>query len=699
MQIISLVKKGFVGMAVSMIGLLPVMTAGASADSSQNCTPPSGGVGVNKPVGADADTYTYDCATGLWENPYYTFNPSDDVTTPTYAIVYTYDPTTGLYNYPDWIFDAPTNSYVEVTETTSTPPAGADVVGAPTPTPSSSSSPTTPDSDTISNTGPGSSNTINGDGGSITNTGPDSNNTLGGSSTNNVDTTNTNNATVDNELTQQADSGNSLVLGNTTAGDATSGDASDMANVVNMLQSTSDALGGNAITFVANINGNVDGDLLIDPASLGSIQPATNTDPNNTNNLTVNNQTNATINNNINLDAASGDATVANNTTGGNATSGSAEAIANVVNLIDSAISSGQSFVGVININGDLNGNIEIPPDLVNQLIASNVPTDTISETGPNSSNTIDPATNSTTTNVTNTNNEGINNNVNATSTSGQASETGNTTGGNATSGSATNTITAFNLTGSSVVGSNDLLVFVNVEGTWVGMIINAPAGATAAELGGGITEASNGSNNTTVNNTTNDQINNNITAQATSGNATVSNNTTAGNATSGNASTAVNLLNVENSDLSLSGWFGILFINVFGTWNGSFGPTTAFPAFSFPTDNNAGSSSSGSVPATFTAFRFIPHTSSGSSASPSSSSATTGGNGGTDGITETGNNSLNAILVSKHNSKTPNANTAPTPKLETGHRNLIIPIVSISLFVTYIVGERLYTIRSRTTA
>src|ERR1019366_1710408 len=99
------------------------------------------------------------------------------------------------------------------------------------------------------------------------------------------------------------------------------------------------------ITFVANIDGNVTGDLMLDPSTLGAIQPASATGQNN---LDLNNQTNADINNNINLAAQSGDATVAGNTTGGDATTGSATAIANVMNVINSAINAGKSFVGVI---------------------------------------------------------------------------------------------------------------------------------------------------------------------------------------------------------------------------------------------------------------------------------------------------------------------------------------------------------------
>jgi hypothetical protein len=117
-------------------------------------------------------------------------------------------------------------------------------------------------------------------------------------------------------------------------------------------------------------------------------------------------------------------------------------------------------------------------------------------------------------------------------------------------------------------------------------MIVNAPAGATSAGLcncsvtnntaGPNSPISSNSNNNTNVNATTNNSINNNLNLASKSGDASVTNNTTAGNATSGNATASVNLLNLSLSNLSLANWFGILFINVFGTWDGSFGINTA---------------------------------------------------------------------------------------------------------------------------
>lgn len=584
----SIIRTGLIsGAALLIAAMLPLVTY---ADSpSTTCTPPaSSQAGVHHPTGSDAGTFTYQCTgqyAGEWTNQYYVYNPSTNARSPLYAPDYSYDCTTGKWTMTSWDYDAATGQYNDDRVTASAP------AGATTDCPVTSSGSSTGGSSPASTTPPSGSNASptpnnsSASGGTSTNLAANGvANPSGGSSnttTSSNGTTYVNNGTTavnTNTITGVATSGNAVVLGNTTGGDAASGDVQDEANIINMLQSTSNALGtgSNVITFTDNINGDVDGDLLLDPASLGVVQPASlnNNSTAATNNVTINNSTDATMNDNINLAAQSGDATVADNTAGGNAITGNAQAIADVVNMLNSAVSAGQSFIGVININGNLNGDILLPPDFVNQLLADNVPT--VNVTVPGSSNTGDTNT-STNTTVNNTNKEGINNQVNSNSSSGQATVSGNTAAGGATSGQATTSVTAFNLTGSNVIGANDLLVFVNVLGNWVGMIMNAPAGATAAELGGGINSATTtAASNTNVNNNTDEQINNNITVGAQSGNATVSHNTKGGDATTGNASTAVNLLNVEGSTLSLSNWFGILFINVFGSWDGSFGVNTA---------------------------------------------------------------------------------------------------------------------------
>ena len=558
--VINTIRTGFLSLSVAMMTLgLPLVTF--ADEAATTCTAPAAAEPGNRvPSGAAGTTYTYNCDSKIWENEHYTYNPDAQIYTPKAAVIYTYNASTGKYDYGTWEYNAAQGKYYLLAASTATPPAGAQIIGEPESVVPMSQANLPPGSPTAS----GSNSTTSG--------------TATGATNNSGTTTSSNSqnatkASLSNVLTSVANSGSAGVISNLTAGSATSGDAQGIANIVNLLQSSSNALGdGNLVTFVSNIDGDVNGDLLLDPAMLSTLQPAsgnTNID----NSTTFNNSVDASINNNITLAAASGNADVKNNTAAGNATTGNATAVANLVNTINSVITSGKSFLGVVNINGNLNGDILLPPDFIDQLLAANVPTITL--TAPNSLSSGTTTINDNTT-ITNTNNSGITNNIDSSAASGQATVSGNTNAGSATSGSAGTSITAFNLTGSSVIGSNNLLVFVNVLGKWVGLIVNAPAGATAAQLGGGVTSNMTINNNSTVNNDVKQQINNNIDISARSGDATVSGNTTAGAAKTGDAKTAVNLLNIQDSSLAFSNWFGILFINVFGTWNGSFGVNTS---------------------------------------------------------------------------------------------------------------------------
>ena len=684
-----IIRNTYLFITLGFVATIVLPTSLLVASASAVCVPPDDTTaGIHRPVGSDASAFTYNCDTGLWESAHYIYDPSTGLTTPKEPPTYIYNPSTGKYDITTWVYDAPTGSYVSDTSSVAKPPIGALVVGAPVVIADPiTTTGTSPSGNSISNTGAGSNNTINNNGGvtsgsGINGTGPNSNNNIDGSANNNTNGTNNTTAGMNNTITASANTGNALTIGNTTAGGAQSGNAQDIANVVNLLQSSSNALDGNTVTFVANIDGDVNGDLFFDPAAAGAVQPAAATGSVGNNNLTLDNSTNATINNNINLDADSGDATVADNTSGGDATSGAATTIANVVNLINSAITSGKSFLGVININGNLNGDILVPDDFVQQLIADNVPTVTIDTTGPNSNNDINENNGSDNTNITNTNNQGITNKVNASADSGQAGVSGNTSGGDATSGSAATNITAFNLTGSQVVGRNSILVFVNVVGQWVGLIVNAPPGTTAAELGGGITsDSSQANNDTTINNNDNQTINNNITTAAKSGSANVTDNTKGGNAKSGSANGAVNLLNVENSSLSLSGYFGILFINVFGTWHGSFGINTSAGDPVAAAAGQSGGSNSGVASLAPTQFAsFLPKSGNaqfnigGAGANSGQTNAATGNSSG---------NSINAVLAA---STSKVGSNTPTPALAQTQSDFKRTAAIISGFVVLII-------------
>lgn len=198
--------------------------------------------------------------------------------------------------------------------------------------------------------------------------------------------------------------------------------------------------------------------------------------------------------------------------------------------------------------------------------------------TGPNSTNTITQNGN-TTTNVVGVDNRTITNNIDLSAVSGNASVSENTNAGSAQTGDASTKINIYNLTGRSIIGDNALLVFVNLQGKWTGLIFDAPAGSnTVLGTGPNSTNTINDTTNTDTNidATANSTIENDITAHAQSGDADVSRNTNGGNAKTGDATATANIVNLINSELSLDGWFGVLFINVLGSWNGSFGVDTA---------------------------------------------------------------------------------------------------------------------------
>lgn len=427
--------------------------------------------------------------------------------------------------------------------------------------------------------------------GSSSDTGSSSNNQQTNNTSSNSQTTINNGLGVNSTISGSANSGSSTVSQNTIAGSALSGDAQSIANIINMLQSAT-VLGEQGITtFQTDITGDVVGDLIINPELIFNVGPnSQNSSQNNVNaKSSVDIYTDAEINNEVELAATSGDATVDSNTEAGDADSGNAYVMANVVNVLNSVISANQSFLGLINIYGNLDGDILFPPETIDKLLKSNVPTSSV---------TINNLTGEVELN--NTNNQKTTNNITLDADSGEATVSGNNAAGSAKSGEAKTNMTVLNLTGSEVIANNSILVFVNVLGTWVGMIMNAPEGSTAAALGGGVSESTVNAE-AEVNSTNNASITNDIKLNASTGKAAVTNNNKGGNATSGDAYAAANVANINNSSLRLSNWFGMLFINVFGSWTGSFGVDTE-------AGNRAAAGGTGANASQQEVFGFVPN-------------------------------------------------------------------------------------------
>jgi hypothetical protein len=509
---------GFAAVLVTLFspGMALAETTGeGSTTDTQSAQTTEPTTGPQQPTGADGKTFHYNSETGMWENDYYIWNPVTKQTTLKNQ-AYTYDPETDRWSTDAWKYDAPSQKYQKVETPVAAPATSSDGCGS----------------------------------------------CAGSGSYASSDFNSATAVAMANGLTSTAVSGDATLAFNTNGGSAASGNSTIMNNTLNLLQSSMSPGG----VYVTDINNATPGDVMLDPAMLAMLQPASSTAGWDSSKINVNSD--AQIHNTIALDASTGDATVIANTSAGDATSGSANAVANVVNLANSNVNAGGTFMGVINVH-NLEGDILLPPSLMEKVLSSNAPKVTLDtstiENGEMIANLL--------------NNQSISNNVSTSAASGDASLAFNTGAGNATTGDAATNVTVLNLTGHEVIGSNALLVFINVLGKWTGVILDAPQGATAAALVDGNAATScaacNGGGSTELNSTTNTGITNDIVVNAESGDATVAKNTSAGNATSGDANASVNLLNMVNSSLSLDNWFGILFINVLGTWNGSFGVDT----------------------------------------------------------------------------------------------------------------------------
>lgn len=434
---------------------------------------------------------------------------------------YTYDEASGRWNGTKWVYDPATNVYVPA------PPAQK-----PKDAPVASDN----DSDKVANQSPaGGNSTVN--------------DTVNADAATYID----NDTKVNNGVKSDSKTGDAGVSSNTKAGDAKSGQADADALIINSVHSTVDGETSGVAFFTMDINGDVTGDITIGPA-IGNAEVNKNIDLNSKTNV----DNNTVLTNDVELKAKSGNATIDKNTEAGSATSGDANAVANVLNLINTVIAANKSFVGTINIHGNLNGDILVSPEFIPQLLASNKVSTTEIDM-PLSLNL--------------NNDQNIINNVNLNATTGDATVKDNTGAGSAKTGTAQTKLTVLNLTGHKVDAKNSLLVFVNVLGKWVGMIVDAP-GATSAAIGSGVTNHDiNVSDTTNISNKS--RIINNLDLSAESGDAAVTSNTKAGDATSGDATASANIANIDTSEFNLTGWFGVLFINVFGTWVGSFGVNT----------------------------------------------------------------------------------------------------------------------------
>lgn len=468
----------------------------------------------------------------------------------------------------------------------------------------------------VANSGNTNINTSNpaGPSASVTNdgNGSDSQNSGAINQDNNTTTDQDNSATITNNLNLEGVSGDNTASRNVGTSSITSGDSNVTGTIVNNVNTNID---GVAVAEF-NIADDYIGDFVLDFAagcisgcsSPGGASSISNTDNGsdsensgeiNTSNTSETFQNNdANVINELILAADTGNNNTDNNTKGDNTiTTGDANVSGNILNFVNNNLAGGVVYT-VVNIFGDLVGDIIMPVGYLQDTLAliSGASSITNSENGSGSTNTgtIDSASTSTTTQ---TNTATINNNVDLEATTGSNKTSDNTGGANSiTTGDTDVDANILNIANNNIIGGDWWIVLVNEAGNWVGKILGLPSGSPdgslAASEGTGFTFNPDGSisitndgnssdsqnsgevtsiNDSTVVQENNALINNNVKLSANTGGNSASRNTGGDNSiTTGDANVMLNLVNFVNNNFS-GGRVFLTVVNVLGSWTGDF--------------------------------------------------------------------------------------------------------------------------------
>lgn len=428
-----------------------------------------------------------------------------------------------------------------------------------------------------------------------------------------VNTDNTvqnNSAAVGNNVNQSTLTGNNTASQNVGDSTIATGNANTAGTIVTAVNTNVD---GVAVSQF-NVNDDHKGDLVLDFGAnciagcpgTQQIQAANNGNGSNSQNaagVTATSDKNtfqkndATVGNNLTLSADSGHNAVNENTNGTSTIqTGNAQVDANVLTFVNNNLA-GNVVFGVVNIFGNLNGDIIIPQSAIDAAgngCSSCGGSTTAANNGNGSNSTNDASANQNSTNNTfQTNDATIENNLTYNATTG-GNEVSRNTGDDSyvKTGSATVDSQTLNIANSNINGGTWWLVIVNKAGEWIGKIVGAPdgvnyAGSQGTEFkvgtNGQVTavngaNGSNSDNSTKVNQSTNNTtvqnntaaVQNNLNLSANTG-ANQANDNTGGASTikTGNAKVVADLVNFVNNNVSRGGKLVVTFVNVFGSWVG----------------------------------------------------------------------------------------------------------------------------------
>ncbi|MBI4136607.1 hypothetical protein HY469_00940 [Candidatus Roizmanbacteria bacterium] len=398
--------------------------------------------------------------------------------------------------------------------------------------------------------------------------------------------------------------GNNSASGN-TGGDVSieTGDANTTGTIMNFLNTNAagvmvsefniadDHMGDYVLDFDANCISGCGGSTAI--ANTGNGSDSTNTGSVDMTSTDQTFQTNdANIGNEMVLLADSGNNTADANT-GGNSTinTGDANVAANILNFANTNLA-GNVVYGVVNVFGDLIGDIIFPEEYCGGACDTNV---ALANTNNGSGSTNTGNYSQTDTSETfQFNTADIDNNILLDANTGENETSGNTNGNSQIeTGDVDLDVNTMNIVNSNLIGSDWFLVLVNEAGNWIGKILGGDGSNMAGSPGTEFTVDQNGdiyvsntangsgsTNSGNVNVTNTDttvqdnqaQIVNNLDLTANTGNNSTSNNTGGDNSiATGDANIVANIVNFVNNNIVGDGTLFVTVVNVFGSWTGNF--------------------------------------------------------------------------------------------------------------------------------
>jgi hypothetical protein len=391
-----------------------------------------------------------------------------------------------------------------------------------------------------------------------------------------------NSANVANNLTLGSNSGNNNASFNVGDSSITTQDANTTGTVITSLNTNVDGVA--VATF--DVADNHIGDIILAPGNATSsctngcgatnntsntangANSTNNASNNSTNNSITDQSNNAVIGSTLDLTANSGDNQSSFNTGGDSSiTTGDANVSANVLTMANNNIA-GNVLYNVVNIYGNLVGDIILPQSTIDSLLCNTCGGSSTSnnKNGDNSTNT---ASNNTTNNSTTnqSNNAQIDNNININGTTGNNDSSYNTGGNSDIQTGASNVVAnVLNVANTNIDGGTWWLVIVNQAGKWIGKIVGSPDGANMAGSAGtefevdpitgevtavGANTSNSGNGDNTTNTASNNTTNNSTTTQ--SNDAKIQNNL---NLTANTGGNATNFNTGGNSNIIYRRWF-----------------------------------------------------------------------------------------------------------------------------------------------